>query len=216
MTETSNKKSNKKRTTKKKKVKTTFKQKVFYAMTFTGSLLFLLCGVSVFYPYTRTFLITKIAEKYLTRSSNITFYFDKAYVNLWDFSITFKNFYVKNLVPFPDEPVLQSEHIQTKASISSNFKINYDIYIDNLQLNLYYIPGKGTNIGSLLKILKKELYSNVGMTRSIRSISIEKVRIVITQNLEPQKIKINTPKHFYFNKQSENVSSDYTYILECI
>lgn len=215
MTDATDKKSTKKRPTKKKKAKNTFKQKIFYVISLSGCLLFLLCCIFVFYPYSQNIFITNIAEKWLFKPSNTTFHFDQAYLNLWDFSINFKNFYINNLPPFPDEPVFQSEHIQTKAHISSNFKIIYDIYINNLQLNLYYIPGKGTNIGSLLKILKKEQNSNKA-TQEIRSLSIEKVGIVITQNLEPQKIEINTHKYFYSDKQSKNNSSGYTYILECI
>jgi len=214
LTDTPEKKSKKKRPTKKKKAKTTFKQKIFYVISLSGCLLFLLCCIFVFYPYSRTLFITNIVEKRFSKPSNISLHFDQAYLNPWDFSINFKNLYIKNLPPFPDEPVFQSGHIQTKIHISSHFKIYYDIYINNLQVNLYYIPGRGTNIGSLLNILKKEQNTNI-TAQDIRSLSIEKVRIVITQNLEPQKIDINTPKYFYADKQSENVSG-YTYIMECI
>lgn len=216
MTDTSDKKSKKKRPIKKKKAKITFKQKIFYVVSFSGCLLFLFCCVLVLYPYSQTFLITKITEKWLLKPSNITFRFDNVYLNLWDFSINFENFYIKNLPTFPEEPIFKSEHIQTKVHISSNLKIDYDIYIKNLQLNLYYIPGKGTNIGSLLQILKKEQNTNKAITQNIRSLSIEKVRVVITQNLEPQKIEINTPKYFHSDKQSKSISSGYSYILECI
>lgn len=199
MTKTSGKKT-KKSSRKRKATQTTLKQNFSYLLTIAGSVLFFWGSIAVLYPNTRDYFLSKIIKYYVTTPSGGYFHFEHAHINLWDFSVHLKNIRISNPIDFPDEPALQSGYLQTKFLVLPNFKVIYKLYINDLQINLYYLPGKGTNIGSLLKILKKDkqLLKNK-IFDNINSIYTEKIEIVITQNIEPQKIEINTPQYISIN-----------------
>jgi len=190
--DTSDKKTKKKKYSKRKIPKTTLKKSLFYLIIFSNSLFFFTCCILVLYPQIQFSFLSKIIENTLINTPEIRCHFDQARLNFWDFSINLRNFQINNPTFFPEEFAIHSDDIQTKLHISSTFKLKYSIYINNLQLNLYYIPGKGTNIGSLLKSFKEqEKQNHKSIFANINSISIDRVGIIISQNLEPQKIEIN-------------------------
>lgn len=79
------------------------------------------------------------------------------------------------------------------------------------------MPGKGTNIGTLSKILKrKEPDSIKPIFSNINSISTKKIEIVITQNLEPLKIQINTPQNISYNFNSSSEKNILEQIIDSV
>lgn len=172
-------------------------------ITLGGSLFFLMGGIIILYPHNREYLLSKVVKNYLNNLSGISFHFDNVQLNLWDFSIHMQSLHIDNPTYFPDEPAIDIDHIQTKFYIAPKLKLTYKIYINNLQINLYHLPGKGTNIGTLSKILKKEVsYSVKSFFSNINSISTKNIEVVITQNIEPMKIQINTPQNISCDSNS--------------
>lgn len=202
MTDTPKKeKKPRKKTPKRRTNKFISKSKFYHFITAIG-VLFFLCGcILTFIPYIQTHFVTKILKNYIHNLSESQYNFDNASLGLWDFSIHIKNFRINNPSNFPNEPAIQSDLIQIKTSISSDFRLNYKLYINNLKISLYHIPQKGTNIGVLLKTFDEQKQKlKPPLLPNISFLSISKVQIIITQNIEPQIIEIKGQNTVNFDK----------------
>jgi len=206
LTDSNNNKTKKKTRKRKKQVKTTPKQFLFFSLKILSSLLVLFCiGILILHP-ARDYLLGRIINNVLSNSLETNINFDHARLNFWDFSFNFQNLSIKNPEIFPKESAIQSNLMQVKFHISPTFNLYYKLYFTDLTFNLYYIPGKGTNIGTLFNSLQKQAQNkNCPFLLKTGSIKIDKVNIVITQNLEPQKYEIN--KSNLFTPQ-ERIDSD--------
>ncbi len=199
MTDTKEKKPKKEQKRKKKSTKKDSREiNVQKYVSWGISLFFLVCSITVVYPHSHNFFLSRVISYYLSNTFKVPVHFSDVYLNLWDFSINLKNFRIDNPKNFPEEPAIQMEHFQTKIYVSNNLEIIYDMYINHLKFSLYYLPNEGINIGILYHLIKKQ-EKQPDMLDNIHSLVIDKVSVVISQNLEPQKIEINTSNQFSFN-----------------
>jgi len=197
LTDSNSNKTKKKASKRKKQVKTTPKQFFSFFLKILGILLVLFCiGILILHP-TRDYLLSRIINNALSNNLETNIYFEHSNLNFWDFSLIFQNLHIKNPEGFPEESLIQSSLVQVKSSISPTFNLCYKLYFRDLTFNLYYIPGKGTNIGTLFNIFQEQAQNkkNSFLLRT-DSIKIDKVNIIITQNLEPQKFEISKSNIF--------------------
>jgi len=191
----------------KKQVKTTPKQVFLIFLKILSSLLVLLCiSLLILHP-ARDYLLGRFINNALSNSLKTNIYFEHIKLNFWDFSLNIQNLRIKNPENFPKESAIQSNLIQVKFHISPAFNLYYKLYFKDLTFNLYYIPGKGTNIGTLFNFLQKQAQNKKDLLLfEISSIKIDKINIIITQNLEPQKYEINKPSSFTLQERTDSDS----------